>query len=446
MDDEQRARLASDLLDQSSLTEAMVVATCNRVEVYVVTTAFHTGVSEVVEVLHQFSGVDLDYLRQHLYVRYADAAAEHMLCVSAGLDSMVLGEQQIIGQVRIAYQQAGDNGTAGPNLHALAQTALHTGKRVHTETQIDDAGASMVSFAVDAALEKLGCSDLSGRAALVMGAGAMSSLAATYLGKLGVDTLIIANRTRERAETMADHARQAGVRAEVVDFADRASVLDRVDVAVSATGSETFTIARADLPARISERGLMLVDLSMPRDIDDACTEVDGVDLVNIERLTNASEQGRREGSAAQQAMSIVAEELERYTSAQRVRDVVPAVAALRKHAAGLIDAELNRLAKRTPNMTDEDRTQVAKALHRVVEKILHQPTVRVKQLAAQSGTVSYESALQELFGVGEAAPTPVAVAAEDLPTGTVDDLKEHEYSAAQTIHPEVTLRTRSVN
>ena len=406
MTDEARSAATRALLDRPSLTEAMIVSTCNRVEVYAVTSSFHTGVNDVVEVLHQESGLPTEVLRRHLYVHHADAAAEHMLVVASGLDSMVVGEQQIIGQVRSAYQQANSNNTVGRTLHALAQSALHTGKRVHSETDIDDAGASMVSFACAEAMRRMGLggdnntenNTLEGKTALVLGAGVMASLAATHLGKLGVDKLIVANRTRSRAEILAEHAREAGVPAEVVDFADRAAALARVDLVVSATGADSFTITADDV-ANVTHP-VMLIDLSLPRDIDDTVTDQDGVSLVNIESLHQT--QQRNPDEQQSQALAIVAEELEAYSSAQRVRDVVPAVAALRKMASELVDTELQRLGQRTPTMDESDREEVGRAVRRVVDKLLHQPTVRAKELAARSGTVSYDSALQELFGLEE--------------------------------------------
>ncbi|WP_047241532.1 glutamyl-tRNA reductase [Corynebacterium epidermidicanis] len=420
MDDSVRDETAMALVDQPSLSEAMIVSTCNRVEVYAVTNSFHTGVNEVVEVLHQRSGVDIDTLRNHLYVRYADAAAEHMLVVASGLDSMVVGEQQIIGQVRTAYQRAGELGTVGKALHSLTQVALHTGKRVHTETEIDDAGASMVSYAVDRAIELMGSvgdaeRPLAGKSALVMGAGVMASLSATHLGRLGIDTLIFANRTRSRAEVLAERSRELGINATAVAFEERASVLDEVDLAISATGADNFTIAAADIPALT--KPLMLVDLSLPRDIDDLVTEKPNVQLVNIERLHE--EQGAATSGASAEARAIVDHELTSYISEQRVRNVVPAVAALRRHAAEVVNIELERLTTRTPMMTESDREEVERAMRRVVDKLLHNPTVRVKELAVTSGTVSYESALQELFGLDE-EPRSVDVKASALPKENV--------------------------
>lgn len=423
MDDSVRGETTQALLDRASLSEALIVSTCNRMEVYVVTSSFHTGVNDVVEVLHEVSGVDIETLRGYLYVRYADAAAEHMLAVTAGLDSMVLGEQQIIGQVRTAYQDSVDAGSVGPALHALAQTALHTGKRVHSETSIDEAGASMVSFALDRALVQMGLDPaaekpLAGKTALVLGAGAMSSLAATHLGKEGVDLLIMANRTLERAERLAQHSQEAGVPAEVVKYEQRASVFGKVDLIVSATGADDFTVKPEDLSA---DSTVMLVDLSMPRDIDDACAELPGVDLVNIERLHLASRQGGAEASTGEsEALAIVREELDAFTTEQRVRDVVPAVSALRKQAASVGRDELERLRQRVPGISEEDWSEVSRTVKRVVDKLLHEPTVRVKELAARSGSISYVSALQELFGLDAeaqaAAPAITSVNASELP------------------------------
>lgn len=437
LDDFGAETTAKALLACSSLSEVMIVSTCNRLEVYAMANSFHTGVNDIVEVLHQVSSVPLQTLRSHLYVRYADAAAEHMMLVAAGLESMVVGEQQIIGQVRAAYQRAIDAGTVGPALHGLVQAALHTGKRVHSETDIDDAGASMVSVAFDEALAQLGTTSLRGKRGLVLGAGAMASLAATHLGRLGIDAIVLCNRTRSRAERLAEHARQAGVNAEVVDFERRHEALNSVDIAVSATGAEHYTIAPADIPQSLHGDQLMLIDLSMPRDIADSTAALPGVSLVNIERLHQASRvtPAKRDESAGPEsevaastvvAERIVAEELDAYTSAQRVRDVAPAVTALRRHASQLIDSELQRLAARTPGMDEQDFEEVQRTVRRVVDKLLHQPTVRVKQLAATSGTVSYESALQELFGL-PSEPGGVAVDVAELPDATVVSLNVTE-------------------
>lgn len=450
VDGMQREETAAALVATPSLTEAMIISTCNRLEVYCVTNSFHSGVQDVVEVLHRVSGIDIDELRSYLYVRYADAAAEHMMVVASGLDSMVVGEQQIIGQVRQAYQRAVAANTAGKTLHALAQSALRAGKRVHTETDIDEAGASMVTVALNEALQYMDLSLeksagtahqstdtaadtvasrttsnvnradeplLIGRTALVLGAGAMASLAATHLGRLGVDKIIVANRTRERADNLVDHAHQAGVRAEAVDFADRYRAYGEVDIIVSATGADNYTVERASFPEMRRDH-VVLIDLSLPRDIADDTADLPGVDLVNIERLhqslTSQSEEDTTIGH--QDAKRIVREELQSFASEQRVREVVPAVSALRKHAAGVVECEMARLRQRRPNMSDDDFAQVQVAIRRAVDKLLHEPTVRAKKLAAESGAVSHETALQEMFGL-EIDGSPVSVDANELPS-----------------------------
>ena len=416
MDDTVRNDTCEVLVSKPSLSEAMIVSTCNRLEVYTVTNSFHTGVQDVVKVLAGNSGVDEDELRGYLYVRYADAAAEHLLTVTAGLDSMVVGEQQIIGQVRTAYQLAAEQGAVGPRIHALAQSALHTGKRVHSETDIDEAGSSMVSFAFDQAMMAMGAVDLKGKTALVLGAGAMSSLAATQAGRLGIDKLIIANRTFDRAERLAGHAHEAGVHAEAIEFHRRTAVLDDVDVVISATGAQEFTLTKQDIPAG---HNLMIIDLSLPRDIDNAVAELDNVTLINIERLSDSLDAADTEvaGGADPQvaARAIVREELEAYSSAQRVREIVPAVAALRRRAADVVECELGRLQQKSPDLTDEQIGDVSQALKRVVDKLLHEPTVRAKKLAANSGTVSHETALQELFGL-QLEGSGVSVDVKELP------------------------------
>ncbi|MCT1463318.1 glutamyl-tRNA reductase [Corynebacterium sanguinis] len=409
MDDTVQTETTTALVSQPSLSEAMIISTCNRLEVYAVTNSFHSGVEDVLSVLADKSGVEEGELRSYLYVRYADAAAEHMMTVASGLDSMVVGEQQIIGQVRSSYQDATVRGTVGPGLHSLAQSALYTGKRVHTETEIDDAGASMVTLALEEAMKIMGVEDFTGKTALVLGAGAMASLAATHLGKRGINNLIIANRTRSRAERLAEHSREAGVPAEVVDFNSRAGALARVDIAVSATASDEFTITAEDISGPV-----MLADLSLPRDIEDAVTERDGVHLVNIEylhqRMRESDDKDSRSRAAAE---AIVAEEVSNFSSRQRVREVGPAVAQLRKAASEVTDGELARLRARVPDLSEEDFDQVSRTVRRVVDKILHTPTVKIKELAATSDTVSVETAIEELFGLGRSS---VAIDAQRLP------------------------------
>ena len=406
------------LLAEDAVSEAMLVSTCNRVEYYVAARGFHAGLSAVVREIVDRTGIDIDELTPHLYVRYAEGAAEHMLSVASGLDSMVVGEQQIIGQIRAAYQEADEHAAVGRMLHDLAQRSLHTGKRVHSETRIDDAGSSMVSVAVDAAIRALnpdyvpGDEDgLAGKRALILGAGAMSSLAATHLGRNGIAHITVANRTVDRAENLAAHAIEAGVPAVGIALADFREVLADVDILVTATGAMSPVVQ----PEDVRDAGpLAFVDLSMPRDVAEGVGELPGIALFDIEHLqmTSTQELGRDDETAAR---TIVDEELQDYLQAQRALDVTPTVKALRERAAEVVSAELLRLEAKTPGLTDRERQEVGRTVRRVVDKLLHVPTVQVKKLSGEPGGTSYAMALQRLFDLP--LETPAGIYADtDVP------------------------------
>ncbi|MGP9722590.1 glutamyl-tRNA reductase [Corynebacterium sp. AOP40-9SA-29] len=433
-------RLERDLVAGDCVTEALILSTCNRMEFYVATSAFHPALDHVVETIAAHADMQAVDLEPYLYVRYADAAAEHMLTVAAGLDSMVVGEQQVIGQLRNAYTSASDNGAVGTTLHDLTQRALRTGKRVHTETSVDEAGSSMVSFALDHALAELGVADMAGRDAVVIGAGAMASLASTYLGRSGVRQVTVVNRTVARAENLATHAREAGVDAAASGFDGLQDALDGAAVVVSATGAVGTVLGPDDLAQaqRNSPHRMVLVDLSMPRDIDDAVMDVADVRLLNIEELTALAGDGARDESAAR---TIVATELAEYLEQVRVQSVVPTVKALRRRAADVVDDELGQLVRRTPGMADGDRAEVARTVRRVVDKLLHTPTVQVKKLSSQDGTVNYAEALATLFNLPAGSTSSVSQAIEPGDAGkarignVLQQTVQQENSAQDTTH-----------
>lgn len=411
-------RLERDLTDGECVTEALILSTCNRMEFYVATSAFHPALDHVVETVAAHANMPAVELEPYLYVRYADAAAEHMLTVAAGLDSMVVGEQQILGQLRNAYTSASENGAVGPTLHDLTQRALRTGKRVHAETSVDEAGSSMVSFALDHALGELDAQDMSGRDAVVIGAGAMASLASTYLGRVNVRHVTVVNRTVSRARNLAAHAREAGVDADAMGLDDLGAALVDADVVVSATGAVGTVLGAGDLAGTQADdpRRMVLVDLSMPRDIDDDVVEVtdsaSGVDvrLLNIEELTALAGDGAPDEAAARE---IVSTELAEYLDQVRVQSVVPTVKALRRRAADVVDDELGQLVRRTPGMGEDDRAEVARTVRRVVDKLLHSPTVQVKKLSSQSSAVNYAEALATLFGLPTGSSATVSQSIE---------------------------------
>ncbi|HSY16395.1 MAG TPA: glutamyl-tRNA reductase [Jatrophihabitantaceae bacterium] len=383
-----------------SISEVLLLSTCNRIEVYADVARFHPAVAEITGVLSRHAGLPVTDLGEHLYVHYAEAAAEHLLSVTSGLDSMVVGESQILGQVRGAYALAAERGTVGSVLHDLSQNALRVGKRVHAETGIDRAGASVVSVALDQAVAQLG--SLEGRRVLIVGAGSMGALAGATLHRRGVTDLVIANRTAERGERLATN-----LGARFVGMDALPDEITQADLLISSTGSTGFVV-EVDMVAARGSRPLVVLDLAMPRDVDPAVASIIGVGYVDLEVLrTGGAGVSDVEISAA---TAIVADELSGYLAEQQQLAVAPTVTALRARANQVIDAELERIDHRLPGMDAALRREVADAVRRAVEKVLHAPTVRVKELAATPGGDAYAQALRELFDLDPAAAESVAV------------------------------------
>lgn len=422
-DESDQAKIIDEVLQSSLVTEAMVLSTCNRVEVYAVVEAFHGGLSVIGQVLSEHSGMGLNDLTKYAYVRYAEAAVEHLFAVTSGLDSVVMGEQQVLGQVRRAYAAAESNHTVGRTLHELAQRALSVGKRVHTETGIDSAGASVVSVSLEMAEKRLG--NLAGRSAVVVGAGAMGALAAKHLVRAGVERIDVVNRSLPRARRLAENISELGVPATPYTLDDISSVLATADVVVSSTGAVRPVMSLADvhhgLAARDGDRPLVMCDLGMPRDIDLAVAGLPGVHVIDMDRIQREPT-ARAAASDAEAARAIVAAEVASYLAGQRMAEVTPTVTALRQRAADVVEAELLRLDNRLPGLDSTHRDEVARTVRRVVDKLLHAPTVRVKQLAGAPGGDSYAEALRELF---ELDPQAVdAVSGGELPLITTDNDK----------------------
>ena len=338
--------------------------------------------------------------------------------MTAGLDSAVLGEQQVLGQVRRAYASAESNRSVGRTLHELSQRALSVGKRVHTETGIDAAGASVVSVALGMADTSLG--GLAGHSAVIVGAGSMGALAAAHLVRAGIDTVRVVNRSLPRAQRLAANLTEQGLTATAVDLDDVAAALVDADVVISSTGAVRPVVSLADVHHALAQRSagredrpLVICDLGMPRDVDPAVGGLPGVVVVDMDRIQREPSAQAAAGDA-EAARAIVATELATYLARQRMAEVTPTVTALRQRAADVIESELLRLDNRLPGLDTLHREEVARTVKRVVDKLLHAPTVRVKQLASAPGGDSYAEALRELF---ELDPTAVdAVAAGELP------------------------------
>lgn len=386
------------------VAEAAVLSTCNRVEVYASVSTFHGGVADVCGVLTSGSGVPLAELHPHLYVLHETRAVAHVLAVAAGLDSMLVGEPQILGQLRQAVRVAGVQRSSGRVLGELLRHALRVGKRVRHETGIATSGASIVTVGLDAARVSLG--ELTGRRALVIGAGSTGSLAASQLARAGVAELTIANRTVERAQRIA---RSLGGRA-IDTGAELAPAVGAAEIVVSATASPALVLTGELVGAARAGRAhpAFLLDLALPRDIDPAVRAIPGVRLTDLAELGLATTAQPAAADVAA-AERIVAEEVAAFERWRQGSRVAPTVVALRSKADAVVRDELDRLWGRAPSLDAEARAQVESTVRRVVDKLLHAPTVRVKELASAPGGGAYEDALRELFQLDPGAPAAVS-------------------------------------
>ncbi|MGH3774310.1 MAG: glutamyl-tRNA reductase [Pseudonocardiaceae bacterium] len=407
-------KVLGELLKREHVVEALLLSTCNRVEVYAVVQTFHGGVADITDVLARQSSIALDQLSDHLYVHYAAAGVEHLFSVAAGLDSMVVGEPQILGQLRAAYAGAEDAGAVGRTLHEVVQQALRVGKRVHTETGIDAAGASVVSEALADAAEALtaaGRSGLADRRALVLGAGSMGGLAAAQLRRAGVAEIVLANRTEVSAQRLAALCEAEGTPARAVGLDGVTAALATADLVICCTGATGAVLSVeqvADARSR-SRAPLVVCDLGLPRDVEAGVAQLPGVTLLDLTTVARRLERRTTVSQAISAAHCLVAQEVRSYLVAQRTAEVTPTVTALRKRAAEVVDAELLRLDGRLPGLDHVVRDELARTVRRVVDKLLHTPTVRVKQLAEAGGGEAYADALRELFELDPQAAAAIA-------------------------------------
>lgn len=393
LDAEGAAKLAHDVLDQDHVSESTVLATCNRVEIYSDVTRFHGSVEAVSRLLCEHAGEDPEEFLPHLYVHYDDGAVAHLFNVASGLDSMVVGESQILGQAREALRAGQEGGTVGPSLNLLFQQALRVGKRSHAETDIDRFAPSLVTASLTTAAHHIG--DVAGKRVLVVGAGSLASLAVATASGAGAQ-LTVANRTSAHGDRLAT---EYGARS--VDLSAVSGELAGTDVLVSCTGA-TGLILTADQVAAArygNDAPLMIVDLALPHDVEAAAGDLPNVTLINLTTLSE--ELHDTDGEVAVTGVrAIVGQELAAFLAARHASSVTPTLVALRSMATSVVDAEMQRLESRLPDLDEATRAEVLHAVRRVADKLLHQPTIRVKQLANQQGAVSYAAALAELFAL----------------------------------------------
>ncbi|HSE82272.1 MAG TPA: glutamyl-tRNA reductase [Gaiellaceae bacterium] len=381
--------------------EAAVLSTCNRTEVYGVSAEPAELEGRIYGELASLSGLSHSELAPALYSVSDEAAAVHLFRVAAGLDSMVPGEAQILGQVREAYEAARETETTGATLHRLFRQALRVGKRVRTETAIGENPASVSSAA--AQLAERVFEDLAGRRILLLGAGKTADLTAANLISRSVGEIVVANRSQERAEALA---RRFGGRAVGLDRVE--AELAAADVVVASTSSQGFVVSAAQVERAVKERRgrpIFFIDIAVPRDVDPAVIELEGCylyDIDDLERVVAESVAGRRE--EAVRAEAIVSEEADAFRAWQLSLDVVPAISSLRARAELIRREELERAQGRLASLSPSQRRAVEALTSQIVAKLLHQPTVRMKEAAAGADGVLYADAVRHLFGLGDDA------------------------------------------
>ncbi len=425
---ERMSGLLRDVLAAAPVSEALLLSTCNRVEVYAEVNRFHAGVTEIGRLLAEHVGIELTELADHLYVHYDEPAVAHLFTVAAGLDSMVVGETQVLGQLRAAYGLAQSEATIGRRLHAVVQRALRTGRRVQAETGIALAGASLVSVGLDEAQALL--RPLGDARTLVVGAGAMGSLAGANLRRRGVSAITVTSRTTAHAVRLA--AMLEADSADIDSLADQVAAADLVITCTGAAGTVLSTPLVAAALAQRAGRQLVILDLALPRDVALGVGQLDGVDLLDLARLQTLA-QLEPDDRDLFDARAIVTAEVAGLLAEQRADEVAPLISALRGRAQEVVESELRRIAGRLPTLDPTQLDAVDNALRRVADKLLHQPTVRIKELVAGPAGASYTPVLRALLGLdAEAIDLAQALSVEaflpdpDRPASLSAILQEH--------------------
>ena len=392
--DDQLVKVLHDLTAREHLLEVVVLSTCNRTEVYARCTHFHPAVGDVCAFLADYSGASPDDFANLLYTYYDEAAVGHLFSVAAGLDSMIVGESEILGQVREAWQTAVREGTA-PQLAGLFRHAVESGKRVRTETGIGRHAVSIPSAAVTVAAEHLGSFD--NAKVLVVGAGQMGSGLASTLRSRGAERVWIANRTFSRAQEAAER-----VGGEAIAFADIADTLVDADVLLSSTASPHVLIERSTIEmvmACRAGRPLLVVDVALPRDVDPGVREVNDVTLLDLDDLKDyARRSAERRRSEIGKVREILAAEIDRYRTDRSGREVAPLVTSLRELGENVRTGELARFRAKLEHLGPDERAVVEALTQGIVNKLLHEPTVRVKAAAGTPRGEYYADALAALF------------------------------------------------
>jgi glutamyl-tRNA reductase len=388
------AKSVTALTQRDTIREVAVLSTCGRTEVYLVVERFHGAYADVTEFLAALAGMPLDELHPHLLSLHDDAAATHLFEVAAGLDSFVLGESEILGQVRAAWQSAVDNGGVRSTLDLLFRHALRTGKRARSETAIGQGTASISHAAVELAADRLGT--LADRRVLVVGAGDMGAGVATSLRKVGATDIAVANRTPDRGRTLA-----AKVAGGVVAFEDLGEALADSDVVVTCVASTEGLITTDTLAGR-GDGDLLIVDIALPRNVDRAVAAVAGVTVLDLDDVSAWAQRGRAARAAeAARVREIIADQLEQFLLESTARQAAPLVARLHDHAEQIRSAEVQRFSSRFGDLADDNHDAVEALTKAIVAKLLHQPSVRLRHDAGTPQGERNAAAVSELFDLG---------------------------------------------
>ena len=388
-------KVLHELASASHLSESVLLSTCNRIEVYAYAERFHGGYADIRELLAQHSGLPPETVADELYSHHDAEAVLHLFSVAAGLDSVVVGEHEILGQVRDAWQAAQEEGTVGAVLDPLFRRAVEAGKKVRSTTGISRGIASLSHAAVALATERLGT--LAGRRVLVLGAGDVAAGTLKSLAGTGAADIAVANRTPERAAAAA-----ATCGGRTVSLAEVEPALVAADVVITTTGATDIVLEHSDIGDVMTRRGgaeLLIVDVAVPRDVDPAARELPGVTLLNMDDLGEFVQQGRAGRTQEIDAVqAIVDADVERYLAEASAREVAPLIAALRARADGVTAAELDRHSSRLNDLSEAQRAAVEALVHGVVNKLLHEPTVRLKDAAGHARGDRLAEALRDLF------------------------------------------------
>jgi glutamyl-tRNA reductase len=383
------------LMQRSHISEAVVLSTCNRVEVYARVHRFHGGISDLRQFFCEWGGFAPEELSDLTYEYHDERAAAHLFTVTCGLDSVVVGEQQVARQVKQAYLDAEREGACGANLGGVFQRALRVARQVRTLTQVDQAASSMLDVGLEAAEAELG--PVAGRTVLLLGAGKIGTLASRRLLDTARQVLVV-NRTFDRAERLAGY----GARALPIERLDDA--IERADLVIASTASRDPLIAPERLRpimARRPDRELVLLDLAVPRDVTPACRDLPGVRVLDVDAVAAAVADKPPAGELTQ-ARELVAEEVSAYMTWQHARRVEPTIAALRARAERIRVAELERMSSRLAGLDDRQRAAVEQLSRGILNTLLHDPTVRLKAASDDDRGGWQAEVVRDLFSLDD--------------------------------------------